>query len=102
MSFVSERCYWVKSCSVSDERVKDGSKNVPMQALISQEIIPDLAWQNLHGNVLGIYLHGLFEDPAVIKSLFGKEAKTLEVVFNNLADLIGRHIPKETLLSLIK
>lgn len=72
------------------------------QALISQEIIPDLAWQNLHGNVLGIYLHGLFEDPAVIKSLFGKEAKTLEVVFNNLADLIGRHIPKETLLSLIK
>ena len=72
------------------------------QALISAEIIPDLAWQNARGNVLGIYMHGLFEDPVVIKSLFGKEAKTLEVVFNNLADLIGQHIPKEILLSLIK
>ncbi len=72
------------------------------QAPISVEIIPDLAWQNSRGNVLGIYVHGLFEDPVVIKSLFGKEAKTLEVVFNNLADLIGQHIPKETLLSLIK
>jgi adenosylcobyric acid synthase len=72
------------------------------QALISAEIIPDLAWQNARGNVLGIYMHGLFEDPVVIKSLFGKEAKTLEVVFNNLADLIGQHIPKETLLSLVK
>ena len=72
------------------------------QALISAEIIPDLAWQNARGNVLGIYMHGLFEDPVVIKSLFGKEAKTLEVVFNNLADLIGQHIPKETLLALIK
>ena len=72
------------------------------QAPISVEIIPDLARQNSRGNVLGIYVHGLFEDPVVIKSLFGKEAKTLEVVFNNLADLIGQHIPKETLLSLIK
>jgi len=72
------------------------------QAPISAEIITNLAWQNSRGNVLGIYMHGLFEDPVVIKSLFGKEAKTLEVVFNNLADLIGQHIPKETLLSLIK
>jgi adenosylcobyric acid synthase len=72
------------------------------QAPISVEIITNLAWQNLRGNVLGIYMHGLFEDPVVIKSLFGKEAKTLEVVFNNLADLIGQHIPKETLLSLVK
>ncbi|MCE7528149.1 cobyric acid synthase [Polynucleobacter sp. IMCC 30228] len=82
----------------SSHKTADNEK----QALMAQEIIADLAWQNSLGNVLGIYIHGLFEDPAVIKSLFGKEAKTLDTVFNNLADLIGHHIPKETLLSLVE
>ena len=82
----------------SSHKTADNEKQAPM----AQEIIAGLAWQNSLGNVLGIYIHGLFEDPAVIKSLFGKEAKTLDTVFNNLADLIGHHIPKETLLSLVE
>src|SRR5690606_39197312 len=31
---------------------------------VAREVIPGLAWQNGAGNVLGLYLHGLLEDPA--------------------------------------
>ena len=61
----------------------------------------DLAWQNAHGNVLGIYLHGLFEDPAVIQALFGASVPTLDTVFDGLADYIAQHFHKGVLQSLI-
>jgi adenosylcobyric acid synthase len=54
--------------------------------------MPDgLAWQNAQGNVLGVYLHGLFEQPAVLQALFGARAPTLDTVFDGLADFIDRH-----------
>jgi adenosylcobyric acid synthase len=54
--------------------------------------MPDgLAWQNDAGNVLGLYLHGIFEDPAVLHALFGAAAPTLDSVFDGLADFIDRH-----------
>ncbi|HEY0823656.1 MAG TPA: cobyric acid synthase [Ramlibacter sp.] len=49
-----------------------------------------LGWQNEAGNVLGIYLHGLFEQPAVLESLFGAGVPTLGDVFDGLADTIER------------
>ena len=45
-----------------------------------------LGWQNAAGNVLGLYLHGLFEDPAVLQALFGASVPTLDSVFDGLAD----------------
>ena len=49
-----------------------------------------LAWQNAHGNVLGVYLHGLFEDTTVLQALFGRggasHVPTLDSVFDGLAD----------------
>jgi adenosylcobyric acid synthase len=39
-------------------------------------------------NVLGIYLHGLFESPRVLERLFGARARGMEDVFEALADFI--------------
>ncbi len=63
--------------------------------------MPDgLAWQNEAGNVLGIYLHGLFEDPAALQALFGAAAPTLDSVFDGLADYIDRHFEPGALRAL--
>ena len=52
---------------------------------VAREVLPAIAWQNPAGNVLGVYLHGLFEDPAALQALFGAQAPTLDAVFDGLA-----------------
>ncbi|MBO9647441.1 MAG: cobyric acid synthase [Variovorax sp.] len=65
--------------------------------------MPDeLAWRNGAGNVLGLYLHGLFEDPAALHALFGAQARTLDAVFDGLADHIDSHFEPGVLRSLIE
>ncbi len=69
---------------------------------VAAAVMPDgLAWQNGAGNVLGLYLHGLFEDPAVLQALFGATAPTLDVVFDGLADYIDTHFSTGVLRALI-
>ena len=69
---------------------------------LAQAVLPDgLAWQNGSGNVLGVYLHGLFEDPAVLQALFGASTPTLDSVFDGLADYIGKHFVPGVLDGLI-
>ena len=69
---------------------------------IAREVLPNgLGWQNAAGNVLGVYLHGLFEDPRVLHALFGATAPTLETVFNGLADFIETHFEPGVLDQLI-
>ena len=66
-------------------------------------VMPDgLAWQNRTGNVLGVYLHGLFEDPAVLAALFGAAMPTLDAVFDALADYVEQHFDAGFLQSLVR
>ena len=73
---------------------------------VAREVLPGLAWQNARGNVLGLYLHGLFEDPAALQALFGTPGaapvRTLDNVFDGLADALEAHFAPGVLTSLIQ
>jgi adenosylcobyric acid synthase len=59
-----------------------------------------IGWQR--GNVLGLYVHGLFESPAALQALFGREARALDGVFDGLADFVDRHFEPGALACLAK
>jgi adenosylcobyric acid synthase len=61
-----------------------------------------LGWQNEAGNVLGVYVHGMFEEPAVLHALFGAAAPTLATVFDTLADVVERSFATGALPALIQ
>ncbi len=58
-----------------------------------------IGWQQ--GSVLGVYLHGLFEQPEVLQALFKQSLRPLDAVFDGLADFVDRHFSPGTLASLI-
>jgi adenosylcobyric acid synthase len=58
-----------------------------------------IGWQR--GNVLGLYAHGLFESPEVMRVLFGAAPRTLDHVFDGLADFIDRHFEAGALMRLL-
>jgi len=69
---------------------------------VAKPVMSDaLAWQNPAGNVLGLYLHGMFEDPQVLQALFGASVPMLDSVFEGLADFIEQHFEPGVLQSLI-
>ena len=53
------------------------------------------------GNVLGLYLHGLFENPAVLQALFGQRGHDLEATFNRMADYVEACFGADTLRGLL-
>jgi len=74
---------------------------------VARAVLPaGLAWQNGMGNVLGLYLHGLFEDPAALQALFAQHLSgpvpTLDGVFDGLADYIENHFEPDFLASLLQ
>ncbi len=57
-----------------------------------------IGWQ--HGNVLGVYAHGLFESPALLRAMWGATAPALDESFDRLADLVDRHLDRQLLARL--
>ncbi len=72
---------------------------------VARELVPGLAWQDATGNVLGLYLHGLFEDPVVLQALFGRAGTTavptLDSVFDGLAGFVEQHFQPGVLDALL-
>ena len=58
-----------------------------------------LGWQR--GAVLGLYAHGVFEDPAVIRALFGVAVPTVGESFERLADVVEARFAPSFLRSLV-
>lgn len=58
-----------------------------------------IGWQQ--GSVLGLCAHGLFEASAVLRALFGAEVRTLDAVFDGLADFIDLHFKPGALMQLL-
>ena len=72
------------------------SQAPPLEAALPEHC----GWQ--HGQTLAIYLHGMFESPAVMRGLFGRDTPTLDDTFNGLADFIDAHFAPGTLMSLLE
>ncbi|WP_138515324.1 cobyric acid synthase [Rhodoferax bucti] len=74
---------------------------------LAQAVLPDdLGWCNAAGNVMGVYLHGMLEDAAVLQALFGARLQgrvpTLDSVFDGLADYLGQHFAPGVLDGFLK
>ena len=54
-----------------------------------------LGWQA--GGVLGVYAHGLFESPALLRALWGAAAPSLARTFDLLADQVEAHLDRRLL-----
>jgi adenosylcobyric acid synthase len=64
-------------------------RTTPPQAVVSQ------------GAVLGLLAHGAFESEAVLEALFGRvPARSLDDVFDDLADAVEHHLDTDRLLAL--
>ncbi len=72
----------------------------PARAVLANTEGEPIGWQ--HGAVLGVYAHGLFEADGVLRALFGAQVRTLDAVFDGLADFIDGHFAPGSLMGLLQ
>lgn len=51
----------------------------------ADELVAGMVWQSAQGNVWGTYWHGMFENAAFLKVLFGTSVQSLDDVFARMA-----------------
>jgi adenosylcobyric acid synthase len=71
-----------------------------LRVALRNELGEAIGWQQ--GAVLGVYAHGLFESPEAMRALFGADVRTLDSVFDGLADFIDEHFEPGVLHRLLQ
>ncbi|WP_119153958.1 cobyric acid synthase [Caldimonas tepidiphila] len=92
----------LSGCELSGYEIRHGHTAVAAAgACDTAEALPGgLGWQR--GSVLALYVHGLFENAAVLRALFGRDAPTLDDVFERLADELDACFTPGTLMNLLE
>ena len=87
-----------RSVCIDDAGMRDASG--PTVVALCNENGESIGWQ--HGAVLGVCAHGMFESATVLRRLFGAEVRTLDAVFDGLADCIDAHFEPGALMDLLR
>ena len=66
---------------------------------VASEVLPGLGWQNAAGNVLGLYVHGLFEDARVVSALLGESVPGLDGALDKLSESVQKSFDSGLLMS---
>lgn len=97
--------FWSRLSGISFDayEIHHGSTSALTQRNSTADLIPALpdggGWQQ--GEVLALYTHGLFENAAILRAMFGENVPTLEDTLNGLADFVEEHMTARILRSLL-
>ena len=84
---------WLGECRISGYEIRHGVTQAPQDI----QIVPDGRAFG-RGNVLGIYVHGVFEDPVALTAFAGAVPTALDTTCDQLADAVECHLDKAWLL----
>jgi adenosylcobyric acid synthase len=78
-------------------QIRHGRTQATAAVTVAQALPGGLGF--VDGPVLGIYVHGLFESPTLVRALLGATpSRSLEQVFEELADAVEEHLEIEAVL----
>jgi adenosylcobyric acid synthase len=84
---------WLGECRISGYEIRHGVTQAPQDI----QIVPDGRAFG-RGNVLGLYVHGVFEDPVALTAFAGAVSTTLDTTCDQLADAVESHLDTAWLL----
>jgi len=84
---------WLGDCRISGYEIRHGVTQAPQDI----QVVPDGRAFG-RGNVLGVYLHGVFEDPVALAAFAGAVPTTLDTTCDQLAGAVESHLDTAWLL----
>ncbi len=90
LSGIEAEAYEIRTGVTTQDAASPAGRESPCQAALDDGHGAPIGWQC--GPVLGVYAHGLFESPAVMRALFGTGVRTLDASLDGLAELVQQHV----------